>query len=213
MYDTLWYQFLWTYFTLSLSTGKHYNLLHPMSFYGISKYNNCSAVNCWSDTRLRIVTKTHCQLRITVKLFVESLGTVSLDPNNWRRYECPLLPELCLHHRTIFAAGQGEEVCFNECCTTSYKPTSNKKLLVSPLSPILVWSFRPTSLPCDVSRSHIALPLPLEAANEGHCLPANIADKRRIVQNHTVRWPHKAIQWNYTLAHVQNYAQTEKAIL
>ena len=39
MYDTLGYQFLWTYFTLSPNTGKHYNLLHPVSFYGISKYN------------------------------------------------------------------------------------------------------------------------------------------------------------------------------
>jgi hypothetical protein len=213
MYDTLGYQFLWTYFTLSPNTGKHYNLLHPVSFYGISKYSNCSAVNYWSDTRLCIVTKAHFQLRFTVKLCAESLGTASLDPSNWRWYECRLLPELRLHLRAIFAAGQGEEGCFNACCNTSYQPTSNNNLLESPLSYILVWSFRPTSLTCDVTRSHIALSLPLKEAHERHYLPANVADKRTIAENHTVRWLHKGIQWNYTLAHAQNYAQTEKVIL
>lgn len=89
MYDTLNYQFLWTYFTLSPNTGKHYNLLHPVSFYGMSKFNTCSAVNYWSDTRLRTVTKAHFQLRFLVKLWPESLGTASLDPNNWRPFCYP----------------------------------------------------------------------------------------------------------------------------
>jgi hypothetical protein len=92
MYDTLRYQFLWTYFTLSPNTGKHYNLLYSVSFYGMCKYNTCSAVNYWSDTRLRNVTKAHFQLRFSVKICAESLGTASLDPNNWRRYECLCYP-------------------------------------------------------------------------------------------------------------------------
>jgi hypothetical protein len=133
VYNTLRYQFLWTYFTLSPNNGKNYNLLHPVS-YGISKYNTCSAVNYWSDTRLSVVTKAHFQIRFSVKLCAETLGTTSLDPNNWRRYECCLLPELRLHFKAIFAAGQGEESCFNACCTTSYQPTSNNKLFESPLS-------------------------------------------------------------------------------
>jgi hypothetical protein len=101
---------LWTYFTLSPSTGKHYNLLHPVSFYGISKYDTCSAVNYWSDTRLRIVTKAHFQLRLSAKLCAESLGTASLDPNNWRRYECRLLPELRLQLKAIFLQGKVKKV-------------------------------------------------------------------------------------------------------
>lgn len=39
--------------------------------------------------------------------------------------------------------------------------------------------------------------------------PNNIADKRTTAENHTVRWPHKGIQWNHTLAHTQNCAQRE----
>jgi len=80
MYDTLRYQFLWTYFTLSPNTGKHYNLLHPVSFYGMNKYNTCSAVNYWSDTRLRTVTKAHFQRRFFSETLRRIIGHRLTEP-------------------------------------------------------------------------------------------------------------------------------------